>query len=205
MEELNEKMEQLQAMLEANISKMNKIVSDESQKTLKEAEILNESAKRLNLSLDGFQTKFGLMDDVLRNFKPSIEVKQIKVDVKEPLTWILSATGAILISFLVCFLFYNHAKEAKQERDYYKNLSLVFQDNFYKYKYLEQFGGRELSGYLVRFDDDFQDNRKAWIDKVIERDNQLEEAARAARESDLKNQEAKQAQRTLDSIKQKIR
>jgi len=204
MEELNERLEQIQAMLEANVSKMNKIVSAESQKTLKEAEILNESAKRLNLSLDGFQTKFGLIDDVLRNFKPSVEVKQIKVDVKEPLTWILSAAGVMVLSFVVCMLFYNHAQKAKQERDYYKYLSTIREDNYYKYRYLKQFGNEKLSDYLYRFDDDFQANRTQWIEKTIEREKQIEAAAMAAKEAELKSQEARQAQRALDSINQKL-
>lgn len=205
MEELKQHLENIQAMFEANIAVLNNANKENAQKGQKQAEILNDSAKQLNTSIEQLNSKIELIDEVLSDFSPSVEVKHYSIDVKKPLTWILSSIGVIFISLLVCFLFWNNTQEAKRERDYYKSLSTIRESNFYKYRYLKQFSGREMSSFLTRFDDEFEENRIEYIERVIEREKQLDAAVRAKREAELKNQEAIQAQRKLDSINQQIR
>ena len=73
-----------------------------------------------------------------------------------------------------------------------------------KYKYLLMFGEPRISSYLKNFDQAYIKNYQQYDQKVIIREQQLEQAARAEREAELKRSEAKKAQRALDSINAQI-
>lgn len=200
MEELNEKMEQLQAMLEANISKMNKIVSEEHQKTFKEVEILNESAKRLNTSINDFESKITLLDEVIADFSPSVEVKHYSIDVKNPLYWILGAIAAILISFLVCLNYYNQKEAEKALKEEYKQSADMKDWNYMKYKYLLLFGSESIQKTLKDFDKVYDKNYVEFDKKIIKREYELKAAARARDEANIRAKEAKALKQRADSL-----
>ncbi len=202
MEEIKQKLEGIEFLLAANIENMNKAIKAEGQKTQKEAENLNESAKRLNNTLDEFKGKIGLFDDTLRNFKPVVEHRTVNVDVKQPLFWILSAVFAILISFSTCYVFYSKLSKERAEKDYYRHQSDVKDWNYMKYKYLLYFGDARTSGYLKKFDQEYSKNYQEYDQKVIEREKQLKSAAVAQREAELKMKEAREAQQKADSLNQ---
>lgn len=204
MEELKAKLEGIEFLIAANIEQMNKANQEVSQKGQKEAEFLILSTKQLNSTLEEFKSKFGAFDDVLRNFNPTIEQRQVMVDVKKPLFWILGAVFSILISFSTCYVFYSQLKQERLEKAHWMKQSEIKDWNYMKYKYLLMFGEPRISSYLKNFDQAYIKNYQQYDQKVIIREQQLEQAARAEREAELKRSEAKKAQRALDSINAQI-
>ena len=204
MEELKAKLEGIEFLIAANIEQMNKANQEVSQKGQKEAEFLILSTKQLNSTIEEFKSKFGAFDDVLRNFNPTIEQRQVMVDVKKPLFWILGAVFSILISFSTCYVFYSQLKQERLEKAHWMKQSEIKDWNYMKYKYLLMFGEPRISSYLKNFDQAYIKNYQQYDQKVIIREQQLEQAARAEREAELKRSEAKKAQRALDSINAQI-
>lgn len=204
MEELKAKLEGIEFLIAANIEQMNKANQEVSQKGQKEAEFLILSTKQLNSTIEEFKSKFGAFDDVLRNFNPTIEQRQVMVDVKKPLFWILGAVFSILISFSTCYVFYSQLKQERLEKAHWMKQSEIKDWNYMKYKYLLMFGEPRISNFLKNFDQAYIKNYQQYDQKVIIREQQLEQAARAEREAELKRSEAKKAQRALDSINAQI-
>lgn len=204
MDELKEKLENIEVLLQANIAKMNKIVAEanDPEKRQKEAEILINAANSINTTTETIKGLILSEKALIDNFKPTVEVKHthLNLTVNNPLAWVLGAIAAILISFAVSYWMYYKWQEEKSLKEHYLQLSNIKDDNYMKYKYLLLFGERPIVQYLKEFDKDYQKNWKIYNKQVIKRENELDEAERARKEAELRAAEARKLQQYADSL-----
>lgn len=203
MEELNEKLTEIQFLLASNIEAMKKIVAEanDPKKRAEEAQILIEASKSINSTTESIKGSINVLNRQIEGFKPTVEVKHYDVNVKKPLVWILSAVGAILISFSTCYWFYSKWQNEKALKMKYKAESDLKDWNYMKYKYLEIVNPDvELRDRLKAFDKIYNDDFHYCDSLVFKRERELAEAREAAREAELRQAESKRLQQRADSL-----
>lgn len=188
-QEILTKLENLEILLSTFIQSAN-----DPQKRQKEAEFLTDVRKQtesLNNEIKGLISE---EKRLIEGFNPAVEVRNLTVDVKKPLFWIAGAILAIMLSFGTGFYLYQRMTKYKKESEH-KDW------NYMKYKYFQLLADPQTRKSIKAFDEDYKEN---WIeyDKAIrKRERELQEAAMAAREAELKAKEATALKQRADSLR----
>lgn len=188
-QEILTKLENLEILLSTAIQSAN-----DPQKRQKEAEFLSDVRKQtesLNNEIKGLISE---EKRLIVGFNPAVEVRHYSVNVKEPLYWIAGAILAIMLSFGVSFYLYQRMEKYKKESEH-KDW------NYMKYKYLMLFSDPRTTKQLKAIDADYNQNWQEYDKAIRKRERELEEAARATREAELKAKEAAALKQRADSLR----
>jgi hypothetical protein len=192
-QEILDKLENIEILLSTFIQSAN-----DPQKRQKEAEFLNEVRKQtesLNNEIKGLVLE---EKHLIKSFNPTVEVKHLHIDVKEPFTWIAGAVVFMLICFTAAFFTSRHYYN---ESEYYHQKANDYFDNNMKYKYIKMFWGDETEKALKAFDKEYDANWQKFGKKVEKRERELDEMQRATDEAKIKANEAMRLKQKADSLR----
>lgn len=209
MDELKEKLESIEVLLQANIAKMNKIVAEanDPQKKAEEAQILIKASQEISSVSNELKKSNLSLKNAIEGFKPTVEVRQMQVDVKKPLFWILGAVFVMIICGLTTYHFIQENSNLEA-----KNAKLRKVDMKYRYLKVATFINvkkfENTKDLTAAMDDYYSRNPNEVDSTVYAKEKQIREAFEAqelARQQEAAaNQaleEAKRAKQKADSLK----
>lgn len=189
--EIKDKLENLEILLSSFIQTAN-----DPKKRAEDSELFKKAIEGINSTQKEIEGLISKEKHLIENFKPVVEVKNYSINVKEPLYWIGGAIVVMLICFVISFSLY-------QSKEKFENESAVKDWNYMKYKYLVLFGDYQTRSSLKEFDKDYEKNWKKYDQQIIQREKELQEAAMAAKEAEIKAAEAKKLKQRADSLRNK--
>lgn len=193
---INQLLENIEIFMESTAKNNERILEELNgiKNEPKTAQILAESEKTVKRLSDEISGLILAEKRLVEGFKPVVEVRQYSVNVKEPLWWIIGAVFVMVACIFVSYSLYDSKEQYKQESE-------LKDWNHMKYKYLELFGDPQTRRSLKEFNADYGKNWKTYDQQIIKRERELDEAAKAAKEAQLKATEAKKLQQRADSLR----
>jgi predicted PurR-regulated permease PerM len=143
------------------------------------------------------------IERILKDERQSI--KHTYIEVKKPYLWIIGIISWFLLSFSLCFFFYQKNQKLKAETEYYKANDL-------KYRFLKLRSDKltEISKYakttnewIYIIDDYYQNNQKDVENYVLKGEEALKREFEAKKLAKQKASEAKEAMGKANDLKKK--
>lgn len=186
-QEIKNKLENIEILLQTIIQTSNdpKVKSQEKQ-------ALTDAIISVNATKEEMKGLISEEKKLLNNFKPTVEVKQMTVDVDltQPWYWVSAAILLLAISIGLNFHFYN-------KKEFYRIENAKKMPNYMKYKYIKYYIDE---GFIEKLDKDFKANFKEMNDKILQREEELFNAANAEAEAEQKAAEAERLRHVADSL-----
>lgn len=191
--EIKEKLESIEILLSAFINTAN-----DPEKKKAEGEALAKAVESMTSAKNEISGLISQEKALIQNFKPTYEVKNVSVNVKEPLWWIFGAMVAVLISGCVCYGLYNTKEKYKLESE-------TKDWNYMKYKYLQLLWSPEMTKALNDFDKDYSANWAKYDKEIRQREADIEVANKTAANAKLQREAAAKAEQEAREAAKKLR
>lgn len=184
-QEIKNKLENIEILLQTIIQ-----TSNDPKVKAQEKQALNDAINSVNATKEEIKGIISEEKKLLNNFKPTVEVKQMTVDLTQPWYWVSAAILLLAISIGLNFHFYN-------KKEFYRIENAKKMPNYMKYKYIKYYIDEE---FIEKLDKDFKENFKEMNNKVLLREEELFNAANAEAEAKQKAAEVERLRHVSDSL-----
>ena len=207
--EILQKLENIEILLASNIESMN-----DPRKRAKEAEILIQASKELNSTSSEITGLVAQERQLIECFKPTVEHRHYTINMKNPITWVLSCVIISVVAIIIAVWFHLENKQLKA-----KNAELSITDMKYRYLKLSNYNMKTFSTHFKNTEEMIDgldtyysdDKNKKFVDSLVIAKERAVKEANEASELAKRNQEtadelvkmAKQLTHKSDSLKNK--